>query len=162
MSVCDKQSKLGCATLRRRVKDVVWIKVDTNEGTKQLSLSLIDSYVMDVVSCFLSRSGSGAGLNFDLNQGFLPSSRLQINHASARRSLLSAASPPPLAQMLHMKHSHLFPLPAWNTARSDVDTLFALALISCLVTPALVPSSDLAPSCQFSQGKARPTWRTYH
>jgi hypothetical protein len=43
---------LGCATARYRVKDVVWIKVDTDQGTKQLSVSLIDSHVMDVVSCF--------------------------------------------------------------------------------------------------------------
>jgi hypothetical protein len=57
MSMCDKQSKLGCVTARNRVKDVVWIKVDTDEGTKQLSLSLIDSHVMDVVSCFSSKVG---------------------------------------------------------------------------------------------------------
>jgi hypothetical protein len=54
MSMCDKQSMLGCATARNRVKDVVWIKVDTEEqvSIKQLSVSLIDSHVMNVVSCF--------------------------------------------------------------------------------------------------------------
>jgi hypothetical protein len=43
-----------------------------------------------------------------------------------------------------MKHSHLFPLPAWNTVKSDVDTL----LRSCLdlVPGSLLPWSRVVTS----------------
>jgi hypothetical protein len=57
MSMCDKQSMLGCATSRYRIKDVVWIKVEIQIKVPSSFPCLIDSHVMDVVSCFSSKVG---------------------------------------------------------------------------------------------------------